>query len=50
MKEILVGKIRGHLSFSISTSLLGVSTGYCQRALVTELGMIGTQMGNIIDQ
>jgi hypothetical protein len=34
MKEILVGKIHGHISLSFPASLLGVSAGYCQRALV----------------
>jgi hypothetical protein len=36
MKEILVGKIHGYASpFSLAL-LLGVSAGYCQRALVGE--------------
>jgi hypothetical protein len=44
MKEILVGKM--HISCQVyPTSLLGVSTCYCQRALLDESVMIRTQIG-----
>jgi hypothetical protein len=44
-KEIIVGKIHGHFSpsFSCFVLLLGVSPGYCHRALAGESGMIRTQ-------
>jgi hypothetical protein len=42
MKEILVGKSHCHFS---PVSLLGVSDGYTQRAVVDESGMTKTQMG-----
>jgi hypothetical protein len=45
MIETLVGKIDGTFSPVSLALLLDVSTGYCQRALVHESGMIRTQMG-----
>jgi hypothetical protein len=44
MKEMLVGKIN-EISYHVSSSsLLGVSDGCCQKALVGESGMFRTQM------
>jgi hypothetical protein len=43
MKELLVGKIHRH--FSPISCFATMYTGYCQRALVGESGMIKTQMG-----
>jgi hypothetical protein len=45
MKEILVGKSHCHFSPVSPVSLLGVSDGYTQRAVVDESGMTKTQMG-----
>jgi hypothetical protein len=47
LKEIflLVGKVHGHFSPSSPASLLDVSAGYCQKALIGESGMIRAQMG-----
>jgi hypothetical protein len=44
MKEILVGKIHGNFSPSFSCFATNCLSGYCQTALVGELGMIRTQM------
>jgi hypothetical protein len=46
MKEILRQQnSRPFIAKFLSALLLGVSAGYCQRALVDELGMFRTQMG-----
>jgi hypothetical protein len=42
IKEIFIGKVYGYFSPFIPASLLGVSAGCCQRALVSESGKIRT--------
>jgi len=45
VKEILTSKVHGHFCQVSPASILGVSAGYCQTALVGESGIIRTQMG-----
>jgi hypothetical protein len=45
MKETLAGKVHSHFSPVYPAFLLGVSAGYCYRALVDESEMITAQMG-----
>jgi hypothetical protein len=49
-KRYFVGKIHGHISPSFRGTLLGVSAGCCQRAVVDEARMIRTWMRLTIDQ
>jgi hypothetical protein len=45
MKEIPVGKIHGHFLPNFSCFATRCLSGYCQRALMGESGMITAQMG-----
>jgi hypothetical protein len=49
-KRYFVGKIQPFLHQVFPALLLGVSAGYCQRALVAETETITTQMEKTTDQ
>jgi hypothetical protein len=44
-KGYFIGKVHSHFLPRSPTSLLGVSAGNCQTALLDESGMVRTQMG-----
>jgi hypothetical protein len=45
MKRYFLGKIHLHFRYVPPASLPDISSGYCQRALMDESGMIRTEMG-----
>jgi hypothetical protein len=47
MKDILVGKFSDICHQVSPALLLGISAGYFQKAVVSESGMIRTQMGKL---